>query len=66
MSRELGPKIAFLMCCNCSVALPHGVVGWSAVCDCVFPAHTHLLTYFFCSSKVDQSNNNCKFYFIKS
>ena len=20
--------------CNCSVALPHGVVGWSAVCDC--------------------------------
>ena len=19
--------------CNCSVALPHGVVGWSAVCD---------------------------------
>ena len=20
--------------CWCSVALPHGVVGWSAVCDC--------------------------------
>ena len=20
--------------CICSVALPHGVVGWSAVCDC--------------------------------
>ena len=26
----------FLMSCDCkcSVALPHGVVGWSAVCDC--------------------------------
>ena len=21
--------------CKCSVSLPHGVVGWSAVCDCV-------------------------------
>ena len=20
--------------CPCSVALPHGTVGWSAVCDC--------------------------------
>ena len=20
--------------CKCLVALPHGVVGWSAVCDC--------------------------------
>ena len=20
--------------CNCFVALPHGTVGWSAVCDC--------------------------------
>ena len=20
--------------CKCSVALPHGVMGWSAVCDC--------------------------------
>ena len=20
--------------CKCSVALPHGAVGWSAVCDC--------------------------------
>ena len=20
--------------CKCSVSLPHGVVGWSAVCDC--------------------------------
>ena len=20
--------------CYCSVALPHGAVGWSAVCDC--------------------------------
>ena len=21
-------------CCKCLVALPHGAVGWSAVCDC--------------------------------
>ena len=21
-------------CCICSVALPYGAVGWSAVCDC--------------------------------
>ena len=20
--------------CQCAVALPHGAVGWSAVCDC--------------------------------
>ena len=20
--------------CKCSVALPHGAVGWSAMCDC--------------------------------
>ena len=20
--------------CKCSVTIPHGVVGWSAVCDC--------------------------------
>ena len=28
--------IVFLMSCDCkcSVSLPHGVVGWSAVCDC--------------------------------
>ena len=26
----------FLMSCNsqCSVAYPHGAIGWSAVCDC--------------------------------
>ena len=26
----------FLMACDsqCSVALPHGVAGWPAVCDC--------------------------------
>ena len=23
--------------CKCSVALPHGAVGWSAVCDCGIP-----------------------------
>ena len=28
--------IAFLVSCDCdcSVALPRGVVGWSVVCDC--------------------------------
>ena len=30
--------------CNCSVALPHGTVGWSAVCDCGF--FLIILTYF--------------------
>ena len=34
-------SIVFLMSCDClcPVALPHGAVGWSAVCDCgtVFP-----------------------------
>ena len=28
--------------CKCSVALSHGAMGWSAVCDSVFPDHTHL------------------------
>ena len=33
-----------MYCYNkCSVALPHGALGWSAVCDCVFPDHTHLV-----------------------
>ena len=25
------------------MALSHGAVGWSAVCDCGIPFHTHLL-----------------------
>ena len=27
---------AFLMVCDClcSVALPHGAMGWTAICDC--------------------------------
>ena len=30
--------------CECSVALPHGTMGWSAVCEIVeFLDHTHLL-----------------------
>ena len=35
--RKLVALLLFLqMYCyyKCSVALPHGVVGWSAVCDC--------------------------------
>ena len=37
--------IVFRMPCYCKyyVTLPRGVVGWSAVCDCGFPDHTHLL-----------------------
>ena len=31
--------------CYCSVALSHGALSWYAVCDCVFPDHTHLLFY---------------------
>ena len=29
----------------CSVALPHGAVGWSTVCDCGFPL-SNSLVYF--------------------
>ena len=29
--------------CKCSVDLPHGTVGWSAVCDCAISDHTHLI-----------------------
>ena len=40
--------IVFLMSrnCWCSVALPCGTVGWSAVCVVVFPDHTHFLLEF--------------------
>ena len=31
--------------CKCPVALPHGVVGWSAVCDCDISL-THRLVYY--------------------
>ena len=27
----------------CSVSLPHCAVGWSVICDCDVPSHTHLL-----------------------
>ena len=30
---------------KCSVALPRGAVGWSTVCDCGDPDHTHLLFF---------------------
>ena len=29
--------------CYCSVVLPHGVVGWSAACDCVISSHIFLI-----------------------
>ena len=40
--------IVFLMSCGCycSLPIPRGAVGWSAVCDCgtvAFPGHTHIL-----------------------
>ena len=31
--REL-VALLLLSCCKCSVALPRGAMGWSAVCDC--------------------------------
>ena len=33
------------MSCYCKsyVSPPRGAIGWSAVCDLVFPDHTHLL-----------------------
>ena len=36
--------IVFLMSCDCycSVAPPHGALGWSAVCDCGISGHAHL------------------------
>ena len=32
-------RFVFLVSCNpyCSVALTHGAMGWSAVCDCDYP-----------------------------
>ena len=30
----------------CSLALPHCAVVWSAVCDCGFPDHNHLLFHY--------------------
>ena len=37
--RERAGWFAFIVlwmsyCCKCPVALPHGAVSWSAVCDC--------------------------------
>ena len=39
--------LVFLVSCDCycSVAIPHGAVGWSAVCDCGIFYHTHLLFF---------------------
>ena len=28
--------------CKCSVAIPRGTMGWSAVCNCCISNHTHL------------------------
>ena len=33
----------FLVSCDGSVALPHGAVGWSAVCDCGISDHNNLV-----------------------
>ena len=34
------------MSCDCSLALPHGTMGWSAVCDCG-TSWSNLLGFFF-------------------
>ena len=31
--------------CWCSVTLPHGALGWSAVCDCDIPLSNSSLTF---------------------
>ena len=36
--------VGMYSCCGFSVALPHGAVGWSAVCDCGIPS-LHSLTF---------------------
>ena len=36
-------KFVFLVSPDCCVALPRGAMGFSAVCDLVYPDHTHLL-----------------------
>ena len=28
--------------CGCSVAFPHGIMGWSAVCNCGFSDQSYL------------------------
>ena len=34
VSRKYNPRENFRIYSMCSVSLEHGVVGWSAVCDC--------------------------------
>ena len=36
--------------CKCSVALPRGAVGWSAVCDCGISC-LYSLTFLLCSTQ---------------
>ena len=35
--RELASSLKLFCGCQCFVSLPHGAVGWSAVCDCGIP-----------------------------
>ena len=36
--------VLFLSCgCLCTMAFPHGAMGWSTVCDCALSGHTHFL-----------------------
>ena len=35
--------------CKCQVALPHGAMGWSAVCDCGIDLSYSLIFFFFSS-----------------
>ena len=49
-----------------SVALPHGYVGWSAVCDLVFPDHSHFLIKTLMQNKKVTKILNYKFQVIIS
>ena len=44
--------------CYCAVALPHGAVDWSVVCECGIPDHTHVLV-FISEGFVDEKVANC-------
>ena len=48
--------------CKFTVTLPHGgAVGWSAMCECGIPDHTHLLSeiVFISSTSADPDEMPC-------
>ena len=42
--------VCYLVSCDCCLAILRGVIGLSAVCECVFSDHTHLLIMTICES----------------